>query len=121
MLIIRGVNVYPSQIEEALLAVDGVLPFYMLVVDRRGTLDELTVQVEVQPELFSDEMKQMTQLRDRIEREIHAITGIRTHIQLMEPNSMERSVGKATRIKDNWKMWRRTPRPARRPAGRRRR
>ena len=101
MLIIRGVNVYPSQVEQALMTVEGILPFYRIVVDRKGTLDEMTVQVEVQPELFSDEMKQMTILRDRIEREVHSITGIRSHIQLMEPNSLERSIGKAVRVQDN--------------------
>jgi phenylacetate-CoA ligase len=101
MLIIRGVNVYPSQVEQALMTVEGTLPFYRIVVERNGTLDEMTVQVEVQPELFSDEMKQMTILRDRIEREVHSITGVRSHIQLMEPNSLERSIGKAVRVQDN--------------------
>ena len=100
MLIVRGVNVYPSQIEEALLTVAGVQPHYAIIVERKGALDEMTVQVEVQAEVFSDQMKQMTELHEHIQSEILTVTGVRAHVQLLEPNSLERSAGKAVRVFD---------------------
>ncbi len=75
MLIIRGVNVFPSQVEEALLRVEGTAPHYLIEVSRPGALDEATVKVELRPADFSDEMRQLVALRDRIDREIHAVTG----------------------------------------------
>jgi phenylacetate-CoA ligase len=100
MLIIRGVNVFPSQIEEALLRVEGTTPHYLIEVDRPGTLDEVTVKVEIRPELFSDRMDRMQALRDRIGREIQAVANIRANVQLVEPRSIERFVGKAKRVVD---------------------
>jgi len=100
MLIIRGVNVFPSQVEEALLRVEGTAPHYQIVVERPGALDELTVRVEVRPEIFSDKMSQMQLLRDRIDREIQSITGIRVRVELVEPQSIERLPGKAKRVLD---------------------
>ncbi len=101
MLIIRGVNVFPSQIEEALLRVDGTAPHYLIEIDRPGTLDEVTVRVEVRPESFSDKMSLMQGLHDRIDREIQSITGIRAKVELAAPQSIERSVGKAKRVIDH--------------------
>ncbi|NLX20925.1 MAG: phenylacetate--CoA ligase [Phycisphaerae bacterium] len=103
MLIIRGVNVFPSQIEEALLRVDGTAPHYLIEVDRPGTLDRVTVKVELRPQDFSDRMREMQALRARIDREIHAITGIRVNVELVEPNSLERFVGKSRRVIDHRK------------------
>jgi phenylacetate-CoA ligase len=100
MLIIRGVNVYPSQIEQALLRVEGVLPQYQIVIDRQKSLDEVTVRVEIRPEVFSDEMRQMQMLRQRIAHEIASIANIRADIELVEPQSLERSQGKAKRVID---------------------
>ena len=100
MLIIRGVNVFPSQIEEALLRVEGTAPHYLIEVDRPGTMDEVTVRVEVRAEDFSDRMSQMQSLRDRIDREIQTVTGIRMKVELVEPQSIERFVGKAKRVID---------------------
>ena len=100
MLTIRGANVYPSQIEEVLLAVRGVLPYYAIIIERKGALDEMTVQVEVQADLFSDQMKQMAELRERIESDLLAVAGVRAHVQLCEPNSLHRSDGKAVRVFD---------------------
>ena len=100
MLIIRGVNVFPSQIEEALLRVEGTAPHYQIEIDRPGALDEATVRVEVRPQDFSDEMRQMQKLRDRIDREIQSVTGIRMQIQLVDPQTLERSGGKAKRVFD---------------------
>jgi phenylacetate-CoA ligase len=100
MLIIRGVNVFPSQIEEALLRVDGVAPHYLIEVSRPGTMDEVVVKVEISPATFSDKMRQMQELKRRIDHEIHSITGIRVAIELVEPQTIERSAGKAVRVVD---------------------
>ena len=100
MLIVRGVNVFPSQIEEALLHIEQVAPHYLIEVDRPGTLDEVTVKVELRPEAFSDHMDEMQHLRARIVKEVQTVAGIRTHIELMEPQSLERFIGKAKRVID---------------------
>ena len=101
MLIIRGVNVFPSQIEEALLRVEGTAPHYLIEVSRPGTLDDVVVKVEVRPQDFSDEMRRMVTLRDRIDHEIHAVAGIRATIELVAPGTLERSQGKARRVIDH--------------------
>jgi phenylacetate-CoA ligase len=101
MLIVRGVNVFPSQIEEALLRVEGTAPHYLIEISRPGTLDEAVVKVEVRPEDFRDEMRQMVELKERIDREIHAVTGIRMTVELVAPNTLERSAGKARRVLDH--------------------
>jgi phenylacetate-CoA ligase len=103
MLIIRGVNVFPSQIEEALLRVEGTAPHYLIEVDRPGALDEVTVKVEVRPKDFSDKMSQMQALRERIDREIQAVASIRAKIELVAPQTLERSAGKAKRVIDHRK------------------
>ncbi|MBK1699702.1 phenylacetate--CoA ligase family protein [Thiococcus pfennigii] len=100
MLIIRGVNVFPSQIEEALLRVEGTTPHYLIEVARPGTLDEVHVKVEIRPELFSDRMDRMQALCERISREIQTVAGIRAHVDLVEPQHIERFVGKAKRVHD---------------------
>ena len=100
MLIIRGVNVFPSQVEEALLRVEGTAPHYQIVVDRTGALDEMTVRVEINRALFSDKMSEMQTLRDRIDREIQHITTVRATVELVEPQTLERSQGKAQRVVD---------------------
>ncbi len=100
MMIIRGVNVFPSQIEEALLRVEGVAPHYEIVIERPGSLDEVTVRVEVRPEIFSDRMRQMQALRDRLVREIASVTSIRARVELVSPQTLERSPGKAKRVID---------------------
>jgi len=104
MLIVRGVNVFPSQIEEALLRAEGTAPHYLIEVSRPGALDEAVVKVEVRPGDFRDEMRQMVELRDRIDREIHAVTGIRMTVELVAPNTLERSAGKAKRVLDHRKL-----------------
>jgi phenylacetate-CoA ligase len=101
MLIIRGVNVFPSQIEEALLRVEGTAPHYLIEVARPGTLDEAIVKVEVRPRDFRDAMREMVDLRDRIDHEIHSITGIRMKVELVPPNALARSEGKAKRVLDH--------------------
>jgi len=101
MLIIRGVNVYPSQIESVLMDIEGVEPHYLLIVDREGTLDTLEVQVEVNEQTFSDEIKVLQGLSRRIEKEIKDLLGISCRIRLVEPKTIARSEGKAQRVIDN--------------------
>lgn len=103
MLIIRGVNVFPSQIEEALLRVEGTAPHYQIIVDRPGALDEVTVRVEMRPQDFSDRMSEMHALRSKIAHEIHSIAGIRAKIELVDHQTLERFAGKAQRVFDNRK------------------
>jgi phenylacetate-CoA ligase len=100
MLIIRGVNVFPSQIEEVILAIEGVEPHYQLVVERRGQLDELEVQVEMNEKLFSDEIKILEHMEKTIESRLYATLNIHTKVKLVEPKSIARSEGKAKRIID---------------------
>lgn len=100
MLIIRGVNVFPSQIEEALLQVEGAAPHYLIEVRRPGVLDQVTVKVEVRPESFSDKMSEMQALHDAIDRKIQSITGIHATVELVAPQAIERSAGKAKRVVD---------------------
>jgi phenylacetate-CoA ligase len=103
MIIVRGVNVFPTQIEEALLRIEQTAPHYLIEISRPGTLDDMVVKVEVRPEDFSDEMRQMIGLRDRIDHEVHAVTGIRAKIELVAPGTLERSEGKAKRVVDHRK------------------
>ena len=101
MLIIRGVNVFPSQIEEALLRVEGTAPHYLIEVSRPEHLDEVSVKVEVRPQDFRDTMKDMQDLRMRIDRQIQIVTGIHVNVELVSPNTLERSAGKAVRVVDH--------------------
>ncbi len=104
MLIIRGVNVFPSQIESIIMGIEGVEPHYLLIVDRKDNLDSLEVQVEVDEKLFSDEVKHLQQLSLRIEREIKETLGITCKARLVEPKTIVRSEGKAKRVIDNRKL-----------------
>jgi phenylacetate-CoA ligase len=102
MLIIRGVNVFPSQIEHALIEIEGVEPQYLIVVSRgKDHLDELELQVEVKMELFTDEVKSLEKLRSRIEQVMKSKLQIGVRVKLVEPKTIERSIGKAKRVIDN--------------------
>ena len=103
MLIIRGVNVFPSQIEALLMEVEGVEPHYQVVVDRRGALDDIEVMVEVDEAIFSDELKVMNALSDQIAARMRSTLGITAKITLVEPSTIERSAGKARRVIDKRK------------------
>jgi len=100
MFIIRGVNVYPSQVEAALLEVEGTLPHYQIILTRSKGLDEMEVQVEVTPNFFSDRVSELENLRNAIARAIEHTIGIRAKISLVEPHTIERSMGKAKRVFD---------------------
>ncbi len=101
MLIIRGVNVFPSQIESVLVGIEGLEPHYQLLLDRAGQLDTLEVQVEVTERLFSDEVKNLEGLSRRIEGDIKEYCGVTSKVKLVEPKSIQRSEGKARRVVDN--------------------
>lgn len=100
MLIIRGVNVFPSQIESILLEIEGTEPHYLIVVDRIDSLDAMEVWVEVSDQVFSDEIKVLEQLEKKIQHEIHSMLGITAAVKLVEPKTIERSEGKAKRVVD---------------------
>ena len=104
MLIIRGVNVFPSQIEMVLMQIPGLTPHYQILVDRVDNLDVLEVQVEVTPEVFSDEIKRLEELERRIGDEVQSYLGIGVKVRLMEPKSIQRSEGKALRVIDRRKI-----------------
>ena len=104
MLIIRGVNVFPSQIESVLLDNGEVTPHYQLIVDREGTLDTLTVQVEISPEIFADEVRKLQELEKKIAVTIKELLGVSATVKLVEPKTIERSQGKAVRVIDNRKI-----------------
>jgi phenylacetate-CoA ligase len=97
MFIIRGVNVFPSQVETALLAVEGTLPHYQIVLTREKGLDEMEVQVEVTPEVFSDKIGALEKLHNRLAHAIEQTLGIRASVRLVRPQTIQRSEGKARR------------------------
>lgn len=100
MLIIRGVNVFPSQIESVLLEIGETEPHYQLIVDRDGNLDDLEIWVEVSERIFSDEVRKLEELGAKIKREIASTLGISARVKLVEPKTITRSEGKAKRIID---------------------
>jgi phenylacetate-CoA ligase len=100
MLIVRGVNVFPSQIETALLAVEGTLPHYQIILTREKGLDSLEVAVEVTPELFSDKIGALETLRSRLMQSLDHTLGLHAHVTLAAPHSIQRSEGKAKRVID---------------------
>ena len=100
MMKIRGVSVFPSQIEKALLRIDEVEPHYQIIVTRPHLMDEVEVQVEASESLFSDEIKELVAIREKIEDYIHSEIGLRVKVTLIEPKTLPRSEGKAVRVID---------------------
>lgn len=104
MLIIRGVNVFPSQIEAVLLEMSEASPHYQLVVDRENNLDSLEIMVEIDDQFWSDEIRALENLRKQIQHNIASALGLTAKITLVEPNTIPRSEGKAKRVIDNRKL-----------------
>ena len=105
LLIIRGVNVFPSQIEEVLLRVGGgITPNYLIVVDRVNNTDTLEVQVEMSDQFFSDDVKSIEGLERNIKSQLQSILGLSAKVKLVEPKTIARSEGKAKRVLDNRKL-----------------
>lgn len=105
MLIIKGVNVFPSQIESVLLEFGETAPHYHIYVDRENNTDTFDVHVELRPENFTDDMSSLLGLAKRIEHRIISVVGIHARIKLVEPRSIERSMGKAKRVTDKRKLY----------------
>jgi phenylacetate-CoA ligase len=103
MLIIRGVNVFPSQIEEVLIDIEGCEPHYQLVLETEGALDVLEVRIEVTENIFFDEMKKQRAFLEHVEKRIDHVLGVNVTVKLVEPNSIPRHEGKADRVIDNRK------------------
>lgn len=104
MLIIRGVNVFPSQIEEIIVNTMGIEPQYLLVVDRNGNLDTLEVKIELSEKMFSDAVRNIEDIREKIDKEIQTVLGVHAKVNLVEPKTIPRSEGKAVRVIDNRKL-----------------
>ncbi len=104
MLIIRGVNVFPSQIEEVILQVEELEPHYLIVIDRINNQDQFEVQVEVKPAAFSDDMSQMMELKKKVASRLQSMLGLNPAIKLVAHKTIERSMGKAVRVVDNRKL-----------------
>jgi phenylacetate-CoA ligase len=100
MLIIRGVNVFPSQVEDVLLKVEGVEPHYLIVVDREHGMDRLEIRIEVAEDVFSDVMADMVAFTGRVSDRLNSVLGLSAKVTLVEPGTIERSVGKAKRVLD---------------------
>ena len=103
MLIIRGVNVFPSQIETVLFEIEGIAPHYQIIIDRKGALDETTVLVEVSEAIFFDEMRKQAELKETIKKRLAAELGLSVEVKLVEKKTLERFEGKAKRVIDNRK------------------
>jgi phenylacetate-CoA ligase len=101
MFIIRGINVFPSQIEAALLDVEGTAPHYQVVLTRSRGLDEMEVQVEVTPDVFSDKVGALEELNRKLVHAIERTVGLRAKVRLVGPQAIARSEGKAKRLIDN--------------------
>ena len=104
MLIIRGVNVFPSQVEAALLEMGETSPHYMLIVDRINNLDTLEVQVEVDEAFFFDRLSELDNLTKKIAHVLQQAIGLAVKVKLVEPNTIERSMGKAVHVIDKRKL-----------------
>ncbi|GAB1477195.1 phenylacetate--CoA ligase [Bacillota bacterium] len=104
MLIIRGVNIFPTQIESVLLEIPEAKPHYLLVVDRQGSLDTLEVQVEIDDQYFSDELVQLSRINKKIKHKVESVLGISVILKLVESKTIARSEGKAKRVIDNRKL-----------------
>ncbi|MCL4192654.1 MAG: phenylacetate--CoA ligase, partial [Thermoguttaceae bacterium] len=100
MFIIRGINVFPSQIETALLAVEGTLPHYQIVLTRVKGLDQIEVRIEVTSDIFSDRISALEALQQKLARQIEHTIGLRVTVTLVEPHTIQRSEGKAKRVLD---------------------
>jgi phenylacetate-CoA ligase len=103
MLIIRGVNLFPSQVESVLLEMSGIKPHYLLIVDRVNNLDTLELQVEVDEDFFQDKISQLQNLRQKIQHNLESTLGLGIKVTLVEPKTLERSEGKAKRVIDKRK------------------
>ena len=104
MLIIRGVNVFPSQVESVILELPEFEPYYLIIVDRVDNIDTFQIQVELRQDYYSDEMNRMLALKKKISSHLHSVLGLQPDIKIVEPRSIERSQGKAKHVIDKRKL-----------------
>lgn len=104
MLIIKGVNIFPIQIEKVLFEVEGIEPHYQIIVERENHADTITVLVEVMESIFFDEMKKQRQMIEHIKSRLASELGVHVEVKLVEEKSLERSIGKAKRVVDRRKL-----------------
>jgi phenylacetate-CoA ligase len=100
MLIVRGVNIFPSQIEDVLVKIEGVRPHYLAVVDRKKNLDDLEIRLEVDERVFTDRMGDMVAFQRAVADKLQSALGLRTRVKLVEPGTIERAAGAAARVVD---------------------
>lgn len=100
MLIVRGVNLFPSQVEDVLYKIEGVRPHYLIVVDRKQGLEDLEVRIEVEDEVFSDIMADMVAFQRNVADKLQSTLGLRARVSLVEPGTIERTAGKSRRVLD---------------------
>ena len=100
MLIIRGTNVFPSQIEDVLSGIEEVTPHYRIIVETVGGMDALTVQTEIRPESFTDSFEALDAMRRRIEEKLKGVLLVGVKVSLVEPGGIERTMGKAKHVED---------------------
>lgn len=104
MLIIRGVNVFPTQIESVILEMPEFEPHYLLIVDRVNNTDTMELQVEVRSDFYSDEINKMLAMKNKLTARLQSVLGLSVNVRLVEPRTIERSTGKAKRVIDNRKL-----------------
>jgi phenylacetate-CoA ligase len=104
MLIIRGVNVFPSQIESVLLSIGEVMPHYQIIVDRIHNADIMTVEIEIPEGMFTDNVRGIEAFEKKVSGQMNSVLGVSAKIRLVEPKSIARSEGKAKRVIDNRKI-----------------
>jgi phenylacetate-CoA ligase len=100
MLVIRGINIFPSQIEHVLVSLPDIGNHFMVYIDRINHMDEMTIEVEINRAYFSGELRDLAHLRGHVTSELHNALGIRTAVKLVEPGSLPRFEGKAKRVVD---------------------
>lgn len=103
MLIIRGTNVFPSQVEDVLSTIEGITPHYRIIVEEVNGLDRMTVQTEIKPEAFSDSFKEMDRFRASVAEKLKSVLLVGVRVQLVEPGGIERTTGKAKHVEDRRK------------------
>jgi phenylacetate-CoA ligase len=100
MIVVRGVNVFPSQVESVLTEIEGVEPHFQIVVDRERALDKMEVLVEVSEKIFPDAMRKLVEFERKIEEKLQAVLGVKAEVKLVEPKTFARTAGKAKRVVD---------------------
>ena len=100
MFIIRGINIFPSQVEDVLMEIEGIEPHYQIVLERKAALDDMEVQIEVDPAAYPDAVRKLVEFERRVEDKLQEELGVRAKVKLVEPRKVPRYTGKARRVID---------------------